>query len=399
LNLYRICTKLLTHQQVKRGASPVQERPSTDNQLRTRQVSERLAIRLLSLLRSAGQQTPMIASPRVCGPLENLLTSDVRMLPAEELHQLNGLAIGALASLANRLEGRPPIRPEDWRMLICCLISSRTLAEAITRAGDFYRMLDNRWGRLALSVSGATATIRIEALRQRQTEINFAVDTIGMAALHGLFGWLIGQTLPVSMIHLEYPEAMRSLFEASVLPFPLTMSAERNAIEFPVRYLDYPVRRTTDDCRDPLILSFATDCSNERWQADLGQQAQLIMYRALRDSHRLLSLAELSTRLGLSPATVRRQLGHEGASYSQIKERCRRELGLDLLRGSDLSVEDIAARLAFCDSDAFRRSFRGWIGVSPSVYRKAEIRKTEPAANHSLRAGRRADIQSNSFSD
>jgi len=363
----------------------VQERVSAQNLSPTRQVSERIAIRLLSLLRSAGEHSLLIG-PNGCGPLENLMTSDVRMLPTDELDRLNGLVIEALASLANRLEGRPPIRPDDWRMFICCLISSRTLAEALTRATDFYRMLDNRWGRLALSVSGTTATIRMDALRARPTEINFAVDTVGMASLHGLFGWLIGQTLPVSMIHLRYPEEMRTLFDTSVLPFALRMSAEHNALEFPARYLDYPVRRTTDDLGDRLVLSFATECPNRRWQADLAQQAQLLMYRALRDAHRLLPLAELSSRLGLSPATVRRQLSQEGTSYSQIKERCRRELGLDLLRGSALSVEDIAARLAFCDSDAFRRSFRGWIGVPPSVYRKSEHGQTPQLASCSVGA-------------
>jgi len=368
----------------------VHETHSIADLLPTREVSERLAIRLLTLLRTAGEPTPLIGNVRTGASLEDLRSCDLRMLPTDELHRFTGLAIGALASLANRLEGRPPIRPDDWCMFICCLMSSRTLAEAIRRASSFYRMLDNRWGRLTLTVNGPTAVLRVDALRAHMTEINFTVDTIGIASLHAVFGWLIGQTLPVSLIRLRYAESMRCLLETSSLPFPLRLNAEDNAIEFPARFLDYPVRRTMDDCRDPLLLIFATEASNERWQTDLAQQAQLVMYRALRDSHRLLSLAELSSRLGQTAATVRRQLSQEGTSYSHIKERCRCELGLDLLRGSALSVEDIAARLAFCDSDAFRRSFRGWTGVPPSVYRKNESANTAPPfparaqrANHS----------------
>jgi len=366
----------------------VHETHSIPDLMPTREVSERLAIRLLTLLRKAGEPIPLIGNLPACADSEVLRSCDVRMLPTDALHRCNRVAIEALASLANRLEGRPPIRPDDWRMLICCLISSRTLGEAIRRASSFYRMLDNRWGRLTLTVNGPTAVVRVDALRAHLTEINFTVDTIGIASLHGLFGWLIGQTLPVSMIRLRYAESMRCLFETSALPFPLRMNAEDNAIEFPARFLDYPVRRTTDDCRDPLILSFATESGNERWQTDLAQQAQLVMYRALRDSHRLLSLAELSSRLGQTAATVRRQLSQEGTSYSQIKERCRCELGLDLLRGSALSVEDIAARLAFCDSDAFRRSFRGWTGVPPSVYRKNESANTAPPGKFPARIQR-----------
>jgi len=366
----------------------VHETHSIPDLMPTREVSERLAIRLLTLLRKAGEPIPLIGNLPACADSEVLRSCDVRMLPTDALHRCNRVAIEALASLANRLEGRPPIRPDDWRMLICCLISSRTLGEAIRRASSFYRMLDNRWGRLTLTVNGPTAVVRVDALRAHLTEINFTVDTIGIASLHGLFGWLIGQTLPVSMIRLRYAESMRCLFETSALPFPLRMNAEDNAIEFPARFLDYPVRRTTDDCRDPLILSFATESGNERWQTDLAQQAQLVMYRALRDSHRLLSLAELSSRLGQTAATVRRQLSQEGTSYSQIKERCRCELGLDLLRASALSVEDIATRLAFCDSDAFRRSFRGWTGVPPSVYRKNESANTAPPGKFPARIQR-----------
>jgi AraC-like DNA-binding protein len=38
---------------------------------------------------------------------------------------------------------------------------------------------------------------------------------------------------------------------------------------------------------------------------------------------------------------------------------------------TDLATEEIAERLSFCDSDAFRRSLGEWIGMAPSQFRKA----------------------------
>lgn len=335
-----------------------------------RLTGENVAIRLISLLRSVGEDGPVLASVKI---KEDLLISEIRMLPPSELQRVSARAMHALANLAYRQEGRPAIRLDDWRMFLICLSSSRTLREAITRAGDFYRMLDERWGRVELRTHGETAEMRLDGLLHSRNLISFAADMMGLASLHGLFGWMIGECLPISMIHLPYGEQMRPHFDGSALPFPLTLGTRQSSIAFPVRYLDYPVTRSADDYGDRLILSCSAQVCEPPGDLCLAEHARLIMYRVLRDSHQLLSLEELSDRLGRSRATVRRQLDRAGLSYSQIKVSCRRELGLDLLRRSSLSVEEIAARLAFCDSDAFRSSFREWIGVSPSEFRKGGV--------------------------
>jgi hypothetical protein len=99
--------------------------------------------------------------------------------------------MNALADLANRQDGRPPIRIDDWRMFLICLSSSRTLREAMGRAADFYRMLDDRWGHLELRTRGEIVELRADSLRQKRNAIAFAADTMGLAALHGLFSWMI----------------------------------------------------------------------------------------------------------------------------------------------------------------------------------------------------------------
>ena len=332
---------------------------------------QNVAIKLISLLHSVGEECPLPGSERRNAFHEGLLASEIRMLPPDELLKVSARAMNALADLANRQDGRPPIRIDDWRMFLICLSSSRTLREAMGRAADFYRMLDDRWGHLELRTRGEIVELRADSLRQKRNAIAFAADTMGLAALHGLFSWMIRQPVPISMVHLAYGEDMRPYFDAGALPFPLTLGARWHSIEFPARYLDYPVVRSVEDYADRLILSCSSDAAERSGEAHLAEHARLILYRALRDSHTLLSLEELSDRLGLNRATVRRQLDRAGLSYNQIKVSCRRELALDLLRRSSVSVEEIAARLGFCDSDAFRRSFRDWIGVSPSEYRKA----------------------------
>ena len=335
-----------------------------------RSSGQNVAIKLISLLHSVGEETPLPGSSWRDRPGEDLLASEIRMLPADELRKVSARAMKSLADLANRQDGRPPIRMDDWRMFLICLSSSRTLREAIHRASDFYRMLDDRWGRLEPRTRGEIIEIRADSLREKRNPIAFAADLMGMAALHGLFSWMIRQPVPISVVHLAYGEDMRPYFDAGALAFPLTLGARCHSIQFPARYLDYPITRSVADYADRLLLSCSSDACERSGEARLSEQARLIMYRALRDSQTLLSLEELSSRLGRNRATVRRQLDREGLSYNQIKVSCRRELALELLRRSSVSVEEITARLGFCDSDAFRRSFRVWVGVSPSEYRK-----------------------------
>ena len=91
---------------------------------------------------------------------------------------------------------------------------------------------------------------------------------------------------------------------------------------------------------------------------------------ALKSDRRLPAFGEIVTTLGGSEATLRRQLAREGTSYRQVRESCRRELALHLLRRTDMSIEDIAGRLDYCDSDAFRQAFRSWTGHSPTSHRQ-----------------------------
>jgi len=283
-----------------------------------------------------------------------------------------------LASLANSQDGRPPIRGDDWAMLLYCLISSRSLREVIARASRFYAMLDERWGRLDLHAHGSTAEIRLETLRVSRNVVAFVVDSIGVAVLHGMLSWLIGHELPLSMILMDYEENMRPNFDSVLLPYPLTLGASRTAISFPAEYLDYPVMRTLEDFEQRAGQSFLFDLQADLTGSGVAEQARRLMYAALTQRRTLPMLGELSTQLHCTVPTLRRNLTRVGTSYNHIKDSCRRELALDLLRRSTISIEEISMRLGFCDSDAFRRAFREWMGMSPLKYRQAGGLRSDP---------------------
>ena len=74
--------------------------------------------------------------------------------------------------------------------------------------------------------------------------------------------------------------------------------------------------------------------------------------------------------LCLGPRTMRRQLQELGTSYQQILDDVRRELAVEYLRTSSLTVQEIADLLGYSEVTNFRRAFMRWVEVSPYQYRK-----------------------------
>ena len=146
-----------------------------------------------------------------------------------------------------------------------------------------------------------------------------------------------------------------------------------HGFRFAAEYLDYPVLRTGEDCEAVFgaDLAFLFNTRQDGAQLELSERVRRILFQALADGHEPPSLDATAARVGLSRASFRRQLSRIGLSYRDIKDSCRREIAMDLLSRTDLGIEDIAQRLSYCDSDAFRRSFGHWIGMAPSQFRKS----------------------------
>jgi AraC-like DNA-binding protein len=221
------------------------------------------------------------------------------------------------------------------------------------------------------------AEMRLDALRPERSIDGCLIDLSGMAHVHALCAWMIAQPLPLEGVWLDHDVPTFTALDLPKLPFPIALDEGWTGFRFLSTYLDYPVVRTTEEFEagPPGSYMLGTMIGDEDGQP-VSAQARRIVLSALRQSHRLPLFEELLPPIGGSATTLRRRLAAEGISFREIKDSCRREISLDLLSRSSLSVEEIAERLDYCDSDAFRRAFRQWVGMPPSRDR-AEA-KTRP---------------------
>lgn len=84
-----------------------------------------------------------------------------------------------------------------------------------------------------------------------------------------------------------------------------------------------------------------------------------------------ISLEAAARRLGTSPRTLQRRLNRRGLRFWALVDQSRFEIAGALLRETDLEVQEIAARIGYCNPNAFSRAFNRWAGCSPTVYRNA----------------------------
>ncbi len=80
-------------------------------------------------------------------------------------------------------------------------------------------------------------------------------------------------------------------------------------------------------------------------------------------------MTALAGEFGMSVATLRRRLQHEGTSFSKVVDDARRALAEAHLRDRRLSISEIAFLLGFAHAPAFYGAFRRWTGTTPSHYR------------------------------
>ena len=82
------------------------------------------------------------------------------------------------------------------------------------------------------------------------------------------------------------------------------------------------------------------------------------------------SLEHAAKKLSLHPRTLQRKLDEENICYSGMLKKIRKEVAIERLQNSDISIIQLADYLGYGDNTAFTRAFKRWFGDSPSQWRK-----------------------------
>jgi AraC-like DNA-binding protein len=89
---------------------------------------------------------------------------------------------------------------------------------------------------------------------------------------------------------------------------------------------------------------------------------------------------DTATMLSMHRRTLNRRLKARGTTFQAELDRVRFEVARQLLEGTRLPLDDVAASLAYASVSPFMRSFRRWTGTTPGHWRRGGASERRDAA-------------------
>jgi len=269
-----------------------------------------------------------------------------------------------------------PMRVGSFEFLCRGCLSAQTLAEALTRASRFLRIL---LPDLSVSVRRSHSQAELVISESRKLADNpddpgrvFAFEWL-LRLLHGLSCWLAGRGIGLDSVIFPYRKPPHFTDYALIFTedsrFAPTVPGGTGTLvaSFNANFLELPIRR--DEAALTIFLDGAPGKITSLYRRDREMVIRVrdLLRAALPDT---LGLDDIANRLYLSPRTIHRRLEEEGSSFRGIKDALRRDMALARLTKSKDSIAEIAADLGYADTSAFYRAFVEWTGMAPVHYRR-----------------------------
>lgn len=192
---------------------------------------------------------------------------------------------------------------------------------------------------------------------------SFVVD-MQMSALTSVCNWLGAERLPWRY-SFNRTQPRDTSQHAVFLGHALQFNCQVDAMCLPTACLHRPWRQG----KGAQTTRFAAQALEQGAEAGARARGLLAaLYDHLLPRYREApSLDEAATAFGMSSATLKRRLALHGTHYQAELDLVRTHVALYLLLLQGRSNDAVAAELGFHDRHNFRRSFKRWTGLAPSL--------------------------------
>lgn len=262
----------------------------------------------------------------------------------------------------------------SFAMLCHSVIHCRTLDKAMMRILRFFAlMLDDLRGTCSCVDDMVLLTVQ-QGNPDRGPSI-FAQETL-MMFVHRLACWLVNRRIPIRYAAFAYSRPPQAQEYPLMFCSDLRFDQDQTIFAFDAKYFSLPVVRTEKNLKE--FLSVAPENLLVQYKDSQSVAAQI--QRRLRElaPSDWPGFEDVADSMHTSASTLRRRMEAEGQSYQAIKDHLRRDMAINLLSDSGMSVMDIAAELGFAETSAFHRAFKKWTGANPGEYRRTVCTSCKP---------------------
>ncbi len=290
--------------------------------------------------------------------------SDQRVSYRQRIQQLENV-LNLKGDPGYWLDSEARVSISDFGLLGYAMMSSATLEKAVQIAVKYHKMAGAMY-EVSFLRQGNEAVLRLDRFLTSGVVSQYLVEDLFMG-IAPLISLLIGRPFQPRKISVNYDPAAhldryRRAFKCDI-EFRSTYCDYR----FDVKYLDERLAAADSDtaksCEDA--------CRKLLVQMEIEEDlVSRICHLLLSTPGEFPKLGVIADHLSIGTRTLRRRLKELGTSYQKILDDVKKELAMEYLQTTDLSVQEISDLLGYSEVTNFRRAFVKWAELSPYQYRK-----------------------------
>jgi AraC-like DNA-binding protein len=239
-----------------------------------------------------------------------------------------------------------------------------TPREALTKFIRHYRLVNGAF-ELQLNVQDGSQSLDLHNPFDPEGPSHLYVEFVFLA-LQRLLRFTAGVDWHPKEVRFVHPAYPRSAEYQQAFDCIVRFNQAGNRMLLDNRLLDIPQPQA-----DPL-LSEIMDYHAQRLLKQLPVEEDFLsdLRRVLGEGLRLgdVCIKTTARKMAISCRALQRKLNVQGTSYSEVLDRLRYELAVDLLTHGQIEIEDVSLYLRFSEPSSFYRAFRRWTGKTPREY-------------------------------
>lgn len=256
------------------------------------------------------------------------------------------------------------IRSGTLKYLCLSLLDASSLSNAMYRFTRFWNLLLDDY-QLGYAEDSVKIVISLEA-RDSSAKLKRFGHELMMKLAHGVASWLIGQEIPLRSVMFSFPRPVYASEYMHMFPAPISFEQTCTTLCFDAEWGARKFRRNKAELLPFLEVAPRYWLFTTLKERLVAQQVRQYLMSNLKDDD---SLQGAAVALLMSTRTLTRRLKDEGTSYQLVKDALRRDIAVQQLIHTTLSITQIAMGLGFDSNAVFHRAFRGWTGSTPGAYR------------------------------
>lgn len=148
---------------------------------------------------------------------------------------------------------------------------------------------------------------------------------------------------------------------------PIYFNQDKTQMLFPKTNLDKPINKADPELK--AILQSHIELLEKNSANTICDQVTELINRNLPKGK--CSIDNIADLLSVHRRTLHRMLKEQGTSFTELLEGVRKDIAIERLNNSDLTIIQLADYLGYADNSAFTRAFKRWYGTTPQKWKKA----------------------------